>query len=134
MGNSTFRKICGIIFALLFLLLNYSPYVQGIKQIPSQIQIFEGDTKTLNFGIPLPIKIEGDNVDVLKFNGNSLKDQYVYEMNEPLAIQPANQGDVLLNFKLFGLISIKQMQIKVNPPKQIYPGGGSIGVSLYTKG
>lgn len=134
MGKSTFRKVCGVIFALLFLLFNYSPYVRGVKRMPTRIQIFEGDIKTLNFGIPLPIKIEGDNVDVLKFNGNSLKDQYIYEAGEPLFIQPMNQGYVSLDFKLFGLISIKQMQIRVNPPKQIYPGGSSIGVSLYTKG
>ena len=134
MGKSIFKKICGVIFALFFLLLNYSPFVQGIRRMPTQIQIFEGDIKTLDFGIPLPIKIEGDNVDVLKFNGNSLKDQYVYEAGEPLAIQPMNQGNVSLDFKLFGLFSIKQMQVKVNPPKKIYPGGSTIGVSLYTKG
>lgn len=134
MGKSTFKRVCGVIFALFFLLLNYSPYVRGVKRIPTQIQIFEGDTKTLNFGIPLPIKIEGDNVDVLKFNGNSLKDQHIYEMGEPLAIESANQGDVSLDFKLFGFISIKQMQVRVNPPKRVYPGGSSIGVSLYTKG
>ncbi len=134
MSKTTFRKICGAIFALFFLLFNYSPYVRGIKRIPNQLQIIEGDIKTLDFGIPLPIKIEGDNVDVLKFNGNSLKDQRIYEAGEPLSIQPMNQGDVSLDFKLFGLISIKQMQIRVNPPKRIYPGGSSIGVSLYTKG
>ncbi|HZJ56761.1 MAG TPA: SpoIVB peptidase [Clostridia bacterium] len=134
MGKSSFKKICGLIFALFFLLFNYSPYVQGIKRIPNRVQLFEGDTKTLNFRIPLPVKIEGDNVDVLKFNGNSLKDQYVYEMGKPISIKPANSGDVSLDFKLFGLISIKQMLVKVTPPKLIYPGGSSIGVSLYTKG
>lgn len=134
MGKTTFKKICGIILALFFLLINYSPFVQGIKHMPGQIQIFEGDTKTLDFGIPFPMKIEGNNVDVLKFNGNSLKDQHIYEAGEPLAIEPVNQGDVSLDFKLFGLFSIKQMQVKVNPPKKVYPGGSSIGVSLYTKG
>jgi stage IV sporulation protein B len=134
MGNSTSKKICGIFFSLLFLLINYSPFVQRIKQMPTQMQLFEGDTKTLNFGIPLPIKIEGDNVDVLKFNGNSLKDQHTYGLGSPLAIQSTNQGDVSLDFKLFGLITIKQMQVRVNSPKKVYPGGSSIGVSLYTKG
>ena len=57
MGKSSFKRILGVTFALFFLLLNYSPYVQGIKSIPNRIQLFEGDTKTLNFRIPLPIKI-----------------------------------------------------------------------------
>lgn len=134
MGKSSFKRILGVTFALFFLLLNYSPYVQGIKSIPNRIQLFEGDTKTLNFRIPLPIKIEGNNVDVIKFNGSSLKDQYVYEMGKPLSIETVNPGDVYLDFKLFGLIPIKQMFVKVTPPRLIYPGGNSIGVSLYTKG
>ena len=134
MGKSTIKKVCGIVLALLFLLLNYSPYVQDIKRLPKQLQIFLGDTKTLEFHIPLPIKIEGDNINVLKFNGNSLKDQYIYEPGQSLFIEPVNQGDVALDFKLFGLIPIKRIQVKVNPPKKLYPGGSSIGVSLYTKG
>ena len=134
MGKLSFKKVLGIILALFFLLLNYSPYVQGIRSIPNRIQLFEGDTKTLNFRLPLPVKIEGNNVDVIKFNGSSLKDHYVYEMGKPLSIQTVNPGDVSLDFKLFGLIPIKQMLVKVTPPRLLYPGGNSIGVSLYTKG
>ena len=134
MGRSTFRKAFGVIFVLFFLLFNYSPLVRGIKGIPNQIQIFEGDIKTLNFGIPLPLRIDGDNVDVLKFNGNTLKDQHIYKAGQPLDIQPMNRGNVSLNFKLLGLFTIKQMKVMVNPVKYIHPGGSSIGVFLYTKG
>ena len=63
-----------------------------------------------------------------------MKDQHVYEMGKPLSIETVNPGDVYLDFKLFGLIPIKQMFVKVTPPRLIYPGGNSIGVSLYTKG
>ena len=122
MGKLSFKKVLGIILALFFLLLNYSPYVQGIRSIPNRIQLFEGDTKTLNFRLPLPVKIEGNNVDVIKFNGSSLKDHYVYEMGKPLSIQTVNPGDVSLDFKLFGLIPIKQMLVKVTPPRLLYPG------------
>ena len=134
MVKSRFRKVCGVILALLFLMVNYSPYVQSIKQLPEQLQIFEGDTKNLDLRLPLPIEIEGDKVNVLNFNGESLKDKYIFESGEPLALEPINQGDVSLDFKLFGLISIKRMQVKVNPAKSLYAGGSSIGVSLYTKG
>lgn len=134
MGKISFKKVFGVFIAFSFLLINYSPYVRGIQRIPTQIQIFEGDVKILDFGIPLPIKIEGDNVDVLNFNGNSLKDQHIYEMGTPISMESINQGNVSLDFRLFGFISIKQMEVKVNPPKEVYPGGSSIGVSLYTKG
>lgn len=134
MNKQLWKKIFGIICALAFLALNYSPYVQNIRQLPTEIQIFEGQSKVLDFGLPFPVKIEGDNVDVLKFNGNSLKDQPIYEMNKPLSIEPVDLGDVSLDFKLFGLIPVKQINVKVNPHRVLYPGGSSIGVSLYTQG
>ena len=58
MAKSSTKKLLGIILALLFLLLNYSPYVQDIKRLPTQIHIFLGDTKTLQLQMPLPVKIE----------------------------------------------------------------------------
>jgi len=134
MNKVSLKKTFGILIALIILVLNYSPYVQNIRKLPAEIQIFEGDSKILNFGLPFNVKIEGDNVDVLKFNGNSLKDQPIYKMDEPLSIQPVNLGNVSLDFKLFGIIPLKQINVKVNPTRLLYPGGSSIGVSLYTQG
>lgn len=128
------RKLWGVVLALIFLLINYSPGIQNIKNIPSELRIFEGDAHVLNFGLPFMIKIEGDNVDALKFNGSSLKEQPIYYMAQPLAIQTMNKGNIALKFKLFGIIPIKQMNIMVQPTKKIFPGGNSIGVSLYTQG
>lgn len=129
-----FKKSVGIFLALLFLLLNYSPYVQNIKKFPSELQIFEGDSQVLNFKLPFQVKIEGDNIDVLKFNGNSLKDIHIHDMDEPLSIETIEQGDVSLYFKLFGFIPIKHMKISVTPEKRLIPGGNSIGVALNTQG
>lgn len=134
MKKAQVKKCIGFLLAATFLLFNYSPYVQKIKKCPSELQIFEGDIQTLDFGLPFNVKIEGDNVNVLKFNGTSLSDQSMFPLSKPLSIQTVESGDVSLYFKLFGFIPIKQVKVKVQPPKKVYPGGNSIGVSLYTDG
>ncbi|NLO81593.1 MAG: SpoIVB peptidase [Clostridiales bacterium] len=134
MEKNRAKKALGILLAVIFLLVNYSPFIRNIKDIPSELQIFEGDIHILNFGLPFIVKIEGDNVDALKFNGSSLKDQANFNMKEPLTIQTVNIGSAELVFKLFGILPIKQMKIEVQPVKKIFPGGNSIGVSLYTQG
>lgn len=134
MSKTSQKKLLGILLAAIFLVLNYSPYIQNLRRLPAEIQIFKGDKKIINFGLPFSVKIEGDNVDVLKFNGNSLKDQTIYSMNKPISIESVDLGDVSLNLKLFGLIPLKQINVKVTPPRLLHPGGSSIGVSLYTQG
>lgn len=128
------KKIIGWVLAAAIIALNYSSYVQSFSRFPSEIQIFEGDTQILNFRLPLSVTIQSDNVNVLKFNGNSLQDQPQFNMGSPLAIETVELGDVSLYFKLLGIIPIKQMRIRVTPQKSLIPGGHSIGVSLHTRG
>ena len=134
MKRTAIKKLTGIILAFTFIAFNYSPFVQNISDFPSELQIFEGETQILDFKLPLKLSIEGEDVNVLKFNGNSLKDQESYSMKAPLSIEPQGQGDISLSFKLLGLIPIKQIKVSVTSQKSLIPGGNSIGVSLYTKG
>ena len=134
MKKTKAKKALGIILALMLIFINYLPLIRNINSIPSELQIFEGDAHILNFGLPFLVKIEGNNVDALKFNGSSLKDQANFNLKEPLTIETVTKGNAELIFKLFGIVPIKQMRIKVQPVKKIFPGGNSIGVSLYTQG
>lgn len=128
------KQLMGICFAILFLLLNYSPNVRGLRGLPSELKLSEGDIKTLEFNLPFSINIENSEVDVLKFNGNSLADKKMYNIHGPISIESVKKGDVLLNFKLFGFIPIKELRVSVEPQKKLIPGGDSIGVTIYTQG
>ena len=135
MNNTLIRKVFGIILAALFFIFNYSPLVQDIVHFPDKLQIFENESHILKFRLPIKLKVASKNdVNVLKFNGNTLKDQKVYDISKPLSIEPVNRGDVNFDFMLFGLIPIKKLTITVTPQKRLIPGGNSIGVSLYTNG
>ena len=135
MRNTALKKVIGIFLATLFIILNYSPIVQDIVRFPAKLQIFEGESQVLNFSLPLQARVINKNdVNVLKFNGDSLKDHKRYDISKPLSIEPVSQGDVSVDFMLFGLIPIKKLTISVTSPKKLIPGGNSIGVSLYTNG
>lgn len=134
MKKMKLKQLIGVFLAITVLFLNYLPCVQSIRNTPSELYILEGDTKVLSFGLPFKIKIESDNVDVLKFNGKSLKDYPIYSMSEPISIETVQNGKVSLNFKLFGLIPIKELKVNVQPQKEVIPGGQAVGVSIHTQG
>jgi stage IV sporulation protein B len=135
MKKSSIRKTTGILLALLFLAFNYSPLVQDVVRFPAELQIFEGETQILDFGLPLQAKVSNNNeINVLKFNGDTLKEKQVYDISRPLSIESISQGNVNIDFMLFGFIPVKKLTINVTSAKKLVPGGNSIGVSLYTKG
>ncbi|HHW70071.1 MAG TPA: SpoIVB peptidase [Clostridiales bacterium] len=134
MKKHSIKQVMGICIGIFFLLLNYSPGMQVLRGLPSELKLFEGDVKTLEFNLPLSINIESNEIDVLKFNGNSLEDKRMYNIYGPISIESVKRGDVLLNLKLFGFIPIKELKVSVEPQKKIIPGGDSIGVNIYTKG
>lgn len=128
------KRLLGIILALAVVLLNYSPQVQSIRQVPAELKISEGQSHTIDLKFPMRVQIKGDNIDVLKLNGNSLNSQSFYNHRKPIEIQPVSKGDVRLSFSLLGFIPVKEMVVKIFPQKTLIPGGHSIGVTLYTKG
>lgn len=128
------KQLIGICIAILFLLVNYSPGIQGLKALPSELKLFEGDIKILDLKLPFSVKVETDEIDLLQINGNSLGDKTIYSMRNTIAIESIRKGNALLNLKLFGIIPIKELKVSVEPPRKLIPGGDSIGVTIYTQG
>ncbi|NMA95335.1 MAG: SpoIVB peptidase [Clostridiales bacterium] len=128
------RQMLGICIVILFLLINCSPNVQELRGTPSEIKLFEGDMKTLNFRLPFSVKVESDEIDVLKINGNSLSNDYIYNIGRPFHIESVRRGNVFLNFRLFGFIPLKELKISVKPQRELLLGGDSVGVTIDTQG
>lgn len=123
MRKSSIRKTTGILLALLFLAFNYSPLVQDVVRFPAELQIFEGETQILDFGLPLQAKVSNNNeINVLKFNGDTLKEKQVYDISRPLSIESISQGNVNIDFMLFGFIPVKKLTINVTSAKKLVPG------------
>ncbi|MBZ4666387.1 MAG: stage sporulation protein [Mahella sp.] len=129
------KQIIGILLSLLVFAIYYSPVVQDIIKFPSELEMSEGQYQIIPFRLPMEVKIQADDKNVLKINGQSLEEAVIErKIDSPLIIQPQQQGKAALQFKLFGIIPVKDMSVNVVSPVKVLPGGQAIGVTLYTDG
>lgn len=134
--NWTRKGICIGITVLMLLAVGFLiiPAVVSFANVPDEILLIDGNSQTLELNLPFNMKLRSDTKDVIKFNGNSLEDQDVYGMNEPLTISSENTGTADVSIDLLGFIPVKNIKVTVVDEKYLIPGGQSIGVMLYTKG
>lgn len=105
------------------------------SNLPEEIYLVNGNTQVLDIGLPFRVRLtSNDAVDVVKFNGNSLKDQDVYNLDNPITISTEKTGTTEVSVDLLGLIPVKTVKVTVDEQRSLVPGGESIGVMLYTKG
>ncbi len=127
-------KIIGILLALAILSLNFIPQIQGLNKLPNEIFVRNGNTSTIDLGVPFQARIFGENSEVLKLNGTSLKDVDTYDLDKPIEISPVKSGDANLVFNLFGFLPFKSINVKIRDSKKLVVGGQCIGVTLHTQG
>jgi stage IV sporulation protein B len=55
-------------------------------------------------------------------------------LRSPLHFSAQSLGSVNLEFRLFGVIPLRQLKVNVLPEKKLMPGGHSIGIKLHSEG
>ncbi|RBP45544.1 SpoIVB peptidase [Garciella nitratireducens] len=128
------KKSIGIFLIILLLIVNFNDTFQFIVNFPNELYVLEGEKRILNFNLPFSIsaKLEEEN-KIMQVNG-LVQNNYQLNLNEPIKLQTSNTGEIGVQLKLFGVIPIKNMKVKVLPDVKLYPGGQSIGVKLKTEG
>ncbi len=111
-----------------------TPAAVRLYDMPGDIFLTDGSSRVLEFDIPINVEMTSDSVDVLSFNGTSLKDTSTVDLGKPIVISPKESGSTTISFNLFGVIPIKSINVTVGEEVLLYPGGQSIGVMLHTDG
>jgi len=122
------RSIIGIVIAVAIVAFSLSPQFRGVYQLPPHLRIIEGETALLTVGFPLTMSI--DHEQTLKVESSSDD----YSLSRPVALEPLNLGKAVIEFKLFGLIPLRAVEVDVLPSLRLVPGGHSIGVVLHSQG
>ncbi len=122
-------KILGILFVFALCVLYFLPAVKNYSNIPKEIYIQKGSSKTIDLG--LPVKADLHATGVVSISGETLSE--ALSMQSPLVIDTINSGDAVIELSLFGL-PVKNVKVNVSDEIMVIPGGQSIGVTLYTKG
>lgn len=115
----------------------YVVQIYNIISFPSQIEIIKGKNETINILYPFTVKLQPNESDtnVLKFVEekeayNSLK----ASVRNSYKFHTLKNGKAKIEFKLLGLIPIKNVKVNVVDNIYLVPGGNTIGVKLETKG
>lgn len=124
-----YKKQLSILF-LIFVLF-YFIQTWGVFYYPKEINIVKGDKKDFHVFFPFTLKVSQQNNNIIDINSAhnfkvSLKKSYSFDTVE--------SGLAKLQFKLFGIIPVKTVEVNVVERTHLVPMGSSIGVRLNTKG
>ena len=68
-------------------------------------------------------------------NGSNIpSDEIHLQLNEPFSLYSENEGTYRLNLKLFGLLSLKDIEVAVSDTKYAIPCGVPIGIYMKSDG
>ncbi|SMC58626.1 stage IV sporulation protein B [Sporomusa malonica] len=108
-----------------------SPQFRSIYGLPMHIRIIEGETALFDVNLPLTVNVRQDDVSIRVQTYESLP---IIALSRPVSLEPVKLGQSTVEFKLFGIIPFRTVQVDVLPPIKLIPGGHSIGVVLRSQG
>lgn len=126
MYKKNVRASFGIGLILLIIAFCASPQFRHIYALPSQMSIIEGEQALFKVDYPLTVTVSSleNSIDLSK------NDIY----SKPVFWETVKDGHATVDYKLLGLIPLKQVEVDVLPPLKIMAGGQSIGVILHSDG
>jgi len=127
------KKAVGIFLITLLLAISFNPAFQEIVNFPKELYVLQGEQRVIDFNLPLQLSAIMDENSIMEVNGTK-KNSYDLNLSKPIKLQSKEIGELDLTIKLFGILPIRSMKVKVIPDVKLYPGGQSIGVKLKTKG
>ena len=100
---------------------------------PSQINIISGEVKEMDIMFPFSATViqEQENESILAIDEYENGNINIYNS---IKIKSIENGTAQIQFKIFGLVPFKSMQVNVVDNIYLIPGGQAIGVKLNTKG
>lgn len=130
------RQSIGCILVISFLVFNFSANVQLVANMPTRVVLYQDQIQDMMIPIPFGFSLHPtkENIEVLQFEGTSLKDYGGTSSVQQMMIKPNHIGETEVVYQLFGFIPIKTVSVNVYPEKRLIPGGQNVGVMLYTKG
>lgn len=135
MKNHNVRQKLLLMTLGLFLLIGTAFPWRIWVNLKNDLRILEGEKHYVNIASPLSVHVKGDKDGVISLNGNPVSSQICkLNLSTPLILSAQGQGSVNLEFRLFGIIPLRQMTVNVLPEKKLIPGGHSIGIKLHSNG
>ena len=114
------RRTVGWLLSALVLTIYFSPHAQLLRTLPGTLSVADGQSAVLDAPFPLTLDIASAEADS--------------SMDQSLADVDAQAETGKATISLFGLLPLREVDIKVSDDLRLYPGGQAVGVALHTKG
>ena len=128
MRRKRLKKAIGVTLSALIVLLGTSAPVQSLGGLPDSIEMTRGQTRVLDWGLPLRMEVTQDAQSVL-LSG----DQTLEEAMSGTQLSANAAGSAQVSLSLLGW-PIKNIDVNVSESRVLVPGGQLIGVKLHTSG
>jgi stage IV sporulation protein B len=110
-------------------------YIKVILTIPSDMVLIEGEEYSYNIDSLFPISIKADTEGILRINGNNFKSSYNrVDISKPVSLSSDRNGSVKLDFRFFGLLPVRTVNVDVVSNKSLIACGNTVGVKLRLEG
>jgi stage IV sporulation protein B len=124
------QTFIGFTLAILIVAFTISPQFRTIYALPKYMTIFEDEIAFWEVQYPLTIEVNENIEDTLHVKSIATENFF----SKPVFLEPLKHGQAIVNFKLFGFIPVKQVEVDVVSPIKVIAGGQSIGVILKSDG
>ena len=128
------QKFALAVLGLLLVLATAFPWRIWVN-LQQELRILEGEQHYVNIASPLSIHIKGDKDGILSLNGKPVSTHNSkVNLRGPIQFSGQGLGSINLEFRLFGVIPLRQLTVNVLPEKKLIPGGHSVGIKLHSDG
>lgn len=112
---------------------SYTSEVVKIIRYPQEINMTRGTNKEVDIVFPFSVKVLEDKEKILEYS-KSYKDSMKLNVKNNYNFKSVNNGMAKLGINLFGLVSVKKVDLNVVEDRHLVPGGEALGVKLNMKG
>lgn len=124
------RFVLGVAIAVGIVSFASSAQFRQIYALPERMHIMQGETALFRVDYPLTVSVEPQRSGNVLLRLRQGDDFFA----RPVFLESVNLGRATVDFRLLGVIPIKQVEMDVVPPMRMVAGGQSIGVVLQSEG
>lgn len=129
------RRLYLLLLVLILIGLCNIPQLRAVLTFPDSLRLSEGEEHSLRIGLPITLQISSEKDGIIKVNDRLVGiGSTRVNLRSPVSIRPVSQGEVSLEFSLFGIIPLRRVTVDVIPDVRVVPGGDAIGILVTSEG
>ncbi len=132
--EGTRKKLFLLTLTVLLLIVAAFPW-RILIHLQQDLRILEGEERFINIASPWTVHIKGSKDGIIALNGTPVSTEAnKVNLRSPLMLSAQGLGSVNIEFRLFGIIPLRQLTVNVLPEIKLLPGGHSVGIKLHSEG